>query len=124
MGRRVERTRNFNTWTEAQFWSRIRSALRRISMYWKPAQEAKNRRRRTVKGKRHKFEYQCEECNGWFVSKSVEIDHIEDVGSLRCSEDLKGFVDRLFPEDLNAYQILCKDKCHRNKTNTKRKVKS
>ena len=124
MGIRVARTRNLQTWTEAQFWTRIRSALRRISMYWKPAQAAKNKTRKSVRGKRHKFEYQCEKCKNWYKSNEVEIDHKIEVGSLKCAEDLKGFVERLFPEDLNAYQILCKAKCHRKKTNSKRKSKS
>ena len=130
MGRRVERTRNGGTWTEAQFWGRIRSALRRISMYYKPIQDAKNRARKTVKGKRWKYEYQCASCKKWFKAKEVEVDHLIPAGSLRSSDDLKGFVERLFCEDPNSYQVLCKSKknslgkitkqgCHNKKTQSK-----
>lgn len=130
MGKRVPRTRNSNTWTEAEFWGKIRSALRRISMYYKPMKEAKLKARRVVKNKRHKYEYKCAACNEWFKDKEVEVDHILEAGSLRSGKDLEGFVERLFAEDPNAYQILCKNKknkdgevirqgCHQRKTNKK-----
>lgn len=112
----VKKTRNLNTWTESQFWGRIRSALRRLSMYWKPAQEAKTRARRPYKGtnKRVKWEYQCNSCKKWYKGNQVDIDHIIEAGSLKCSDDLKGFVERLFIEDVDGYQVLCKP-CHKNK---------
>lgn len=87
-------------------------------MYYKPIQEAKNKSRKSVKNKRHKFEYKCAKCNGWFVSKEVQVDHIIPAGALNKAEDLKGFVERLFCEDVNGYQVLCKG-CHNNKTNFK-----
>lgn len=120
MGKRVPRTRNLNTETESMFWTGIRSALRQKSRWWKPAQQAKKNARRPYNGKgRQKWEYQCASCKGWFKEKEIHIDHIVEVGSLRCGDDLKGFVERLFCEDVNGYQILCKDKCHHKKTHKK-----
>lgn len=131
MAKKVVKTRNLNTWTEAQFWGRIRSALRRVSMYYKPIQEAKNRARKTVTGKRHKFEYQCASCKKWYVAKEINVDHKIPAGSLRNADDLKGFVERLFCENPDGYQILCKTKktknkithygCHDKKTSEQRK---
>lgn len=117
MGRRVERTRNGGTWTEAQFWGMLRSTLRRRSMYWKPITEALNSARRKYKGenKRRKWEYQCAECSNWFMRKEVEVDHVEPVGSLKSYDDLPGFVKRLFCEEKECYTVLCK-KCHKSKT--------
>lgn len=119
---RVPKTRNSGTMTESAFWGWIRSTLRRASMRWKPISEAKMKARRvkpkTVVG-RHKFEYQCNNCKEWFPekvgkNKMIEIDHIEEVGSLRCAEDLPGFFNRLFCE-ADGLQVLC-TKCHDIKT--------
>lgn len=118
----VPRTRNAGTMTESMFWSWLRSILRRASMRWKPISQAKMKNRRTkpasVSGK-HKFEYQCNSCKQWFPekvgkNKMIEIDHIEETGSLRCAEDLPGFVTRLFCE-VDGLQVLC-TKCHDSKT--------
>ena len=113
---RVERTRNANTMTESQFWGMIRSCLRQKSRWWKPISKAKEKARRKAKKARLKWEYQCNSCKEWFASKEVEVDHIIPAGSLRSYEDLSGFVERLFAEDLDAYQVLCKG-CHKEKTN-------
>lgn len=117
MGKRVERTRNGGTLTESQFWSMIRSTLRRRSMYWKPIKYALDKVKRPYTGenKRRKWEYQCEECKEWYDRKGVEVDHIIPSGSLTCYEDLPGFVERLFCEEPECYQVLCK-KCHKKKT--------
>ena len=120
MGRRVERTRNGGTWSESQYWGRIRSSLRKLSMYWKPIQEARNRAKRPYKGanKRQKWEFQCASCRKWFPQKSINVDHVIPAGSLRSGDDLKGFVERLFCEDVDSFQVLCKS-CHSNKTHKK-----
>jgi len=131
---RVPRTRNLGNWTEAQFWGRIRSALRNVSKFWKPAQEAKLKARKPYKGKgRQKWEYKCNHCKRMFPSNKVAIDHIIPSGSLRNADDLKPFVEKLFREDPNDYQILCNYKlseqkkyggvpsCHYVKTQEERK---
>lgn len=113
-----ERTRNNGTMTEAEFWGMIRSALRRRSMFWKPILQTKLDARRdsqSTTNKRIKYEYQCSKCSNWFPDKEIEVDHYEQPGSLRNSDDLKGFVERLFCEK-EGFRILC-ETCHRENTN-------
>lgn len=113
---RVLKTRNAGTMTESAFWSFIRSALRQKSRWWKPITECKMKARRAYKGtnKRQKYEYQCNECKGWFAEKQINVDHIVPAGSLNCAQDLPGFVERLFCE-IDNLQVLC-EKCHDRKT--------
>ena len=110
------RTRNAGTMTDSMFWSFIRSALRNKSRWWKPITQCKMKSRRAYKGplKRQKFEYQCNECKNWFPEKNINVDHTIPVGALNCSEDLPGFVNRLFCE-VDSLQILCSG-CHDIKT--------
>ena len=110
------KTRNAGTMTESAFWSFIRSGLRQKSRFWKPITQCKMANRRTYKGplKRQKFEYQCNECKQWFPDKKINVDHISPAGSLRCADDLPGFVERLFCE-IDNLQILC-ETCHNVKT--------
>ena len=124
MAKRAERVRNNNTETESMYWSKLRSALRRHYRYWKPAMAALKAASRPSKSKnkRLKTEYQCAHCGGWFPRKNVNIDHIEECGSLRCYDDLVPFLQRLTPEDPSAYQVLCV-KCHGAKTQLTRKHK-
>ena len=107
------------TWTESMLMSRIRSSLRRIWSYYKPRVEAKNRVKKTVKGKRHKYEYQCAACTKWFKSKEVEVNHKIPAGSLKSFADLPDFCNRLFCEDPDGYSVMCKP-CHRQETKAQR----
>ncbi len=109
--------RNGGTMTEAAFWSWIRSALRNRSRFWIPIGQAKNRVRRRYNGpnRRQKWEYQCAECKDWFMGDKVSVDHLVECGSLKCAEDLPGFIERLFCE-ADKLQVLCEDKCHSAKT--------
>lgn len=106
------KTRNGGTMTESAFWSFIRSALRQKSRWWKPIMQCKQKARRAYKGtnKRQKFEYQCNNCKGWFPEKKINIDHICPAGSLNSAQDLPGFVERLFCE-VDNLQVLC-TYCH------------
>jgi 5-methylcytosine-specific restriction endonuclease McrA len=108
--------RNAGTMTESAFWSFIRSALRQKSRWWKPITQCKMKARRAYKGpnKRQKFEYQCKECSQWFPDKKINVDHIIPAGTLRCANDLPGFVERLFCE-IDNLQVLCSG-CHDKKT--------
>ena len=110
------KTRNAGTMSESAFWTFIRSALRQKSRWWKPITECKLKARRPYKGvnRRQKFEYQCNTCKKWFPDKEINVDHIVGAGSLNCSADLSGFVDRLFCEQDNL-QVLC-ETCHNTKT--------
>ena len=117
---KVPRTRNAGTMTESAFWSFIRSALRQKSRWWKPITQCKLSSRRPYKGplKRQKFEYQCNKCKKWFPEKKINVDHIQPAGSLNCSADLPGFVERLFCE-VDNLQVLC-TQCHDIKTKNER----
>jgi len=103
-------SRNAGTMTESQYFSKIRSMLRSGFRYWKPMQlalEAASRPSQSV-NKRIKKEYQCAKCKKWFKRADVEIDHIEEAGSLSKYEDIVPFIQRLTKEDISSYQILCK----------------
>ena len=123
MGKRVERTRNGGKLTEAAYWGKVRSALRKAFAAWEPANQAMKNARRPYTGpnKRQKFEVQCAGCGEWFPMKEVQKDHIEPVGSLKSLEDLPAFLQRLTPEDPAAFQMLC-ESCHQEKTNAKKKA--
>lgn len=115
------RTRNHETMTEAQFWGMIRSALRRLSIYWKPIKAKKVASRTRYKGtnKRQIWAYACEACGGEFREKEIEVDHTKECGALNA-ETAGVFIERLFCE-VEGFQILCKA-CHASKTQKNRKV--
>lgn len=113
----VPRTRNLGTMTEVEFFGKIRSALRKAFRFWKPmnvALEAASRPNQSA-NPRLKKEYQCAKCKNWFARKDVEIDHIEECGSLMSLSDIPIFIERLTKEDVKAYQVLCKHD-HKEKT--------
>jgi hypothetical protein len=111
----VPRTRAGNTWTEARYWQFIRSALRQAYSRYPVKFQVKKDAERTVQGCRHKYEYKCAECSGWFTNKEIQVDHIEPAGKLSSYKDLAGFVKRLFCE-ADGMQVLCLE-CHQSKTN-------
>jgi 5-methylcytosine-specific restriction endonuclease McrA len=120
----VKKTRNAGTMTESAFWSFIRSGLRQKSRWWKPITQCKMKSRRAYKGpnKRQKFEYKCNVCKEWFPEKKINIDHIIPAGSLKCAQDLPGFVERLFCE-IDNLQCIC-ETCHNIKTQNEKHGKN
>lgn len=127
MGKKLKkRTRNGGQWTESMYFSAIRQALRTKFRYWKPGQVALNNASRPSQSKNKllKKEYQCNCCKGWFPRKEVEIDHIVECGSLKDYNDIIPFLKRLTPETVSSYQILCKKKCHKEKTDKYKKSKT
>lgn len=84
-------------------------------MRWKPINEIKKQKRfnYTFPGKKNKYAWKCEICNKIIDSSELHVDHIIPAGSLRNSDDLKGFVERLFCE-IDGFQILCSS-CNLNK---------
>lgn len=114
---RVEKTRNAGTWTESQYFSKIRSTLRNAFRYYKTFQQALEKASRPSQSpnKRLKKEYQCAHCLNWFPRSGVEIDHKIECGSLSCYEDIVPFIQRLAVEDSSLLQILCKED-HKAKT--------
>ena len=111
--KKAPKTRNSHTWSEGEFWSFIRASLRNRTRWWKPKLEALKRARRVSKSrnKRLKWEFRCNMCKKWFPQKEVEVNHITPVGSLRSSDDLAGFVSRLFCER-QGLEVVCKI-CHK-----------
>lgn len=118
-----ERPYNNGTFTEAQFFSMIRSALRQSSRWWKPIAQCKINARRKYTGtnKRKKWEYLCANCGGWFDDKNIQVDHIVPAGSLSSFEDLSPFIKKLFCE-VDGLQVLCLT-CHSAKCKEERKNK-
>lgn len=103
-------------WTEARYWSFIRSALRRTFVRWPPNYQARNAARKPYCGpaKNQKWEYECAMCKGWFPMKATQLDHINPCGQLKSAADLEGFVTRLFCE-ADGLRVLCKP-CHKTIT--------
>ena len=101
------------TWTEAQFFAFIRSALRSACVRWPPRSETLKAARRRYNGpnKRQKWEYQCAICMGWHKGTNVQVDHITPCGELQSFYDLGGFAARLFCE-VDGLRVLCKP-CHK-----------
>ncbi len=106
--------------TTSAFWTPIRSDLRRRWMKYPERKKAilnarVGKLRCNNKGLKV-YHVKCDECGGLFAEKDkgFEVDHIIDAGSLKCFDDLPGFVERLFCK-ANHLKILCKS-CHKRKT--------
>ena len=108
-------------WTEAQFFSFLRSALRSASNRWPPKYQCLANATRPYKGpdKRRKKERHCAHCLKWFPTTQTQADHIIPAGTLRSWDDLVPFVMRLFVPIL-GFQCLCTT-CHNAKTQLERK---
>lgn len=116
---RVPLTRAGETWSEAKFWSFIRSNIRKMSMKWPPIRQVKMAARRPYTGenKRQKFEYLCSMCKEWYSDKETAVDHIVPCGSLRSFLDAAIFLERLLCEAIGL-RVLC-EKCHNKVTHQK-----
>lgn len=121
---RVPLVRNGGTWSEAKYWGTIRSCLRRMSRFWKPAVAALHAARFASKGPHgRKWLFLCADCNKPFPRKGVQIDHVVPCGTLTSFDHLPEFIRRLTPEDPAAYAIRC-TACHQTKTNAERVTRS
>ena len=120
---RVAKTRAGGRWTEAQFWSFLRSGLRSKYTRWPVRYDVMNEVRRPCKGKgRQQWEYKCSICLHHFPQKGVEVDHYpEACGPLKSFDDLARFTRALFCEKDNL-RVVCKD-CHAAHTASERKKK-
>lgn len=117
---KVPRTRGAGTMTESQYWGKVRSALRKAFAYWRPAQlvleQAECGTRTNPKTGRQKKVYRCAICLDVGYREEVQIDHIDQCGSLLKPDDLAPFLERLTCEDSSKFQVLHKE-CHQQKTN-------
>lgn len=123
MAKKTPPYKNYPVWTQARFFTFIRSALRSASQKWPPRNQSKHlaKRKYTGSNKRQKFEYKCNKCKRWFRGDEVEIDHIHGISPLQKLEDLPKFVDTLFCA-VEDFQVLCKG-CHGGKTKKRKKEK-
>ena len=122
MARKItERLRNGGKMTESEYFSKIRSSLRKGFMFWHPMMLALQKASRPYVGsnKLQKKEYKCSICEDWFKRTDIHIDHIIECGSLKTYDDIVPFIKRLTIEDIDAFQILCKP-CHLKKTKDER----
>ena len=119
MSRRTPPNTNYPEWSDAKFWSFVRSGLRRKWIMWPPRFLAIQKSRRAVVGQRHKWEVKCAKCKKWWKLNEVQVDHKEPVGTLQNYDDLPAFVRRLFVA-VDKLRILCKG-CHTKITNKGRK---
>lgn len=126
--RKLPLTRNGGTWTEADYFVRLRAALRKAFRFWTPMQKALEKASRPYRGpnKLQKKEYKCAKCGNYFKRTQVQIDHITECGVLRTYDDIVPFLQRLTPESEDAFQILCIND-HKTKTkaymDNKKKIK-
>lgn len=118
--------------TDAAFFGKIRSMLRKEWRHSQPYRDALKRAKKPYMGEgRRRLVIQCERCQDqYFIGEridvesakqgemknvlSYQVDHKIDAGSLKSFDDLSGFAERLFcsPDEL---QILCYH-CHYIKT--------
>lgn len=99
----------------------LRSFLRRAWVRYPERLAAKRAARRKYVGenKRQKWEYECNICKNYFMSKNVVVDHIIPCGTFLKDEDYATFIPNLFCDRSNL-QVLCVE-CHKIKTNAERK---
>ena len=125
MGRKTSPYKNYPQWTTARFFTFLRSALRQAWSRYPPKKEAREAasvgRMRNKKTGRQAEHFECADCHNVFTRKETHVDHIVDAGTLRCYEDIQGFIERLFCSKYDL-QVLCHD-CHKTKTDSERKKK-
>jgi len=107
--------------TEAAYYSKIRSALRKAFQWWEPIRRCKLAARIPYTGdsKQRKWSFECAHCLKLFKGQETNVDHVVPLGSLKSLEDIPAFIERLTTEDAAGYQLLCKP-CHQIKTNNER----
>lgn len=106
--------------TEAQVSPTLRafliSQLRRLSYKWPPYSEAWNAAKVSY------GRYKCAGCNIVYRRKDVQLDHITPVVPTSGWDTLEQYCVRLFC-DPSGLQVLCREKCHREKTNAENRVR-
>ena len=118
--------------TDAMFFGKIRSMLRKQWRHSQPYRDALKRAKIPyLHPGRRKFSIKCEQCGDEYALQerieigktktgnikevlAYQIDHKIDAGSLKCFDDLSGFAERLFCS-ADYLQVLCYT-CHKEKT--------
>ena len=122
-------TKRFDTsLTEAEFKSRIISALRQASRWWWPKKEAIDR------AKIERGKYKCEICeNIWPATlpplpwkkkrrKNIQADHIDPVVPITGFTSYDDWIKRCFVW-ADKFQAICWE-CHKTKTEEERKERA
>jgi len=100
----------------------IRGALRQAfhrSEYYRAFLESKTYSKPRYKkdGTRHKVDNKCvicANCGGEYLRDSINIDHIERIGSFNNLDECQDFINKLYC-DYSNLQVLCFG-CHEEKT--------
>jgi len=108
---------NYPVWSSAKYQTFIRSAMRNAWRRWPPRYEALKLARRKYVGtnKKQKWQFQCADCQEWFMGKQVSVDHIEPWGKI-WELSLQEAWSRLLVS-VTSLQVLCKP-CHDRKSKT------
>lgn len=105
MKKRIKKKLDYNNLTDDEYEKELKkfliSALRRVSLYWKPRNEAfKNAR--VARGL-----YKCASCNKTFSRKEVVADHKNPAVAIKGFETWAEYVKRMLPK-AEGFQVLCK----------------
>lgn len=91
--------------------------LRRGTYKWPPRTEA-FKAARVERGL-----YKCAMCANLFGPKAVKLDHINPTVDPKTGfVDWNTYIARMYPEDPNAFQVLC-EQCHDSKTAVERELR-
>ena len=118
-------TRNNGEWTEARWRSFVISALRAATRRYPPKYKTLNKafveKRTNKKTGKLASHYKCAGCNGEFVAKDVQVDHIVPVVGSEGFTTWDNYIERMFC-DVDNLQVLCTT-CHTSKTKEERESK-
>lgn len=114
---------NGGEWTNARFFSFIKSGLRSASQRWPPKYRILNKAKRgkaiNPKSGRLAEQYECANCGNLFVNKEVEVNHRIPVIPVTGFDSWDNVIDRLFCEEEHL-EVLCKP-CHKSLTQLENK---
>lgn len=113
-----EKPYNGGEWTEARYFSFIKSALRSASQRWPPKYRVLNRacvgtKINPASGRLAKH-YVCACCLNEFVAKLVQVNHIQPVIPVTGFDSWDATIRRLFCEE-DGLELLCIP-CHKKIT--------
>lgn len=112
------KSRNNGEWSDAKFFSFVKSALRSASVRWPPRYTVLKdafvgQRINPASGRLAKF-YKCNSCRGEFTSTNIEVNHISPVIPLTGFDSWDQVIDRMFCEK-DGLEAVCKP-CHKKIT--------
>lgn len=92
------------------------NALRRASYRWPSRYNAL---------KKHRIgrnEYFCASCGVISGKKDMQLDHIHPVVPVTGWDGFDGYIDRMFTDTEDGFNLLCKN-CHKEKTDNENKLR-